>query len=74
MIFEYEFSFFDCQSCQSRVHCKDCSEKAREALADISGVTVLEADLEKKILRIDMPSEKEDEVIDALENRRFFAQ
>lgn len=74
MVFEYEFSFFDCQSCQSRVHCADCSEKAREALSGIEGVSVLEADLERRLLRVEMPPDKEDEVTDALERRRFFAE
>ena len=73
MIFEYQLSYFECQTCQSRVHCRDCSAKVPELLARYEGVTVLEADLERKTLRLDMDEAMEDDVLDALEQRGFFA-
>ena len=73
MVFEYELTYFDCQSCQSRVHCKQCSEKVADALGNMPEVKILDADIEKKRLRLDMDEDTEDDVIDALEEHRFFA-
>ena len=73
MVFEYELTYFDCQSCQSRVHCKQCSEKVTDALGNMPEVKILDADIEKKRLRLDMDEDAEDDVIDALEEHRFFA-
>ncbi len=73
MVFEYELTYFDCQSCQSRVHCKQCSGKVADALRNMPEVKILDADIEKKRLRLDMDEDAEDDVIDALEEHRFFA-
>lgn len=73
MLFEYRLSYFDCQSCQSKVHCRDCSQRVYEALEDME-VEVIEADVERKLLRLEMDGDMEDELIDALENCRFFAE
>ncbi len=73
MIFEYTLSYFDCQTCQSKIHCKDCSRKVFDTLEDMD-VEVLEADIESRLLRIEMEEELEDDVIDALESCRFFAE
>ncbi len=73
MLFEYKLSYYDCQTCQSKVRCKECSRHVYEALEDMD-VEVVEADMERKILLIEMDEELEDEVIDALESCRFFAE
>lgn len=73
MQFDYELSYFDCQSCDGKIHCKECSAKVPELLARFGDVAVLEADTVKKALRLEMPPEREDEVLDALEEMRFFA-
>ena len=73
MLFEYKLSYYDCQSCQSKVRCKECSQRVYEALEDMD-VEVIEAEVESKILQIEMDEELEDEVIDTLESCRFFAE
>ena len=73
MIFTFQLSYFECQNCQSRVHCKDCSAKVGEILARYENVTVLEADLERKSLRLEMEEAVEEDVVDLLEQRGFFA-
>jgi|GEM_PF-6521217 len=73
MLFEYKLSYYDCQTCQSKIHCKDCSQRIYEALEDMD-VEIIDADIERGILQIEMDEELEDEVVDALENCRFFAE
>ncbi len=73
MLFAYELSYYDCQSCDGKIHCKECSAKIPELLAPLGDVQVLEADTVKKVLRLEMPPEREDEVLDLLESMRFFA-
>ena len=73
MLFEYKLSYFDCQTCQSKVHCKECSQRVYDALEDME-LEIIEADIERKILQLEMEEELEDDVIDALEDCRFFAE
>lgn len=73
MLFEYKLSYYDCQTCQSKIHCKECAQRVYEALEDMD-IEIIEADMERKILQIEMDEELEDDVIDALENCRFFAE
>ena len=73
VVFDYELNYFDCQNCDGKIHCKDCSAKVPELLACFEDVAVLEADTVKKVLRLEMPPEREDEVLDLLETWRFFA-
>lgn len=73
MLFEYKLSYFDCQNCSSKIHCKDCSQRVYEALEDIN-VEVIEADLDRSTLLLEMNEEQEDEVIGLLEDCRFFAE
>ncbi len=73
MRFDYSLSYFECQSCTSRIHCKDCVKKLYSALERFK-LAPIEADIEKSSLSVDMDEDMEDDVIDALENVGFFAE
>lgn len=72
MTCQYSFSYFNCQSCASRVNCMHCGEEIAEALQNL-GVASVSVDMPHKTMEFDPGTLSEDDVLDYLETIGVFA-
>lgn len=66
-------AFMRCQSCQERVHCKQCGREFAETISERDDVVSAVVDTEKKFIVIEVyPSADEDDILDAMEENGIF--
>lgn len=71
MICQYSFSYFNCQSCASRVNCRHCGAELAEALQKLGAVRV-SVDMPNKTMELETGALSEDDVLDYLETIGVF--
>lgn len=68
---QYSFSYFNCESCASRVNCMHCGAELTEALQKL-GVATVSVDMPHKTMEVDPGALSEDDVLDYLETIGVF--
>lgn len=71
MACHYSFSYFNCQSCASRVNCVHCGGEIAEALKNL-GVADVRMDMPHKTMELELGALSEDDVLDYLETIGVF--
>lgn len=67
----YPFTYLDCQSCTSRIHCDECEARLSEALLRIRQIYSVDLQMAKKRLTLNTELEQE-ELEEILEDLGIF--
>lgn len=71
MACHYSFSYFNCQSCASRVNCMHCGQEIAQALRN-KGIAGVNIDMPHKNMELELGEVPEDDILDYLETIGVF--
>ena len=72
MKYDYTFSYFECQTCSSKVNCEKCGDDVYQGLMQSGLVSAASVDMNNKVISVETDPDAEDDVIDYLEGAGVF--
>lgn len=72
MVYSFQYTFLECQSCTAKIHCEECAQKVTDTLEKQADLCILSLDMKKKELSVETERMEEDDVIDILEDAGIF--